>query len=75
MKKKMNVNSLSKGIWGLLILAICAMGTLSTSSCSRKTGCPINEEAHVKPNKKGELPMGGGRTNLFPKKMRKKTRR
>ena len=41
-----------------------------TTSCSKKTGCPINENAGVKANKKGALPSRRGKSNLFPKKMR-----
>lgn len=44
---------------------------INLTSCNKKTGCPINENAHVKPNKKGQLPTKGGKSNLFPKKMRK----
>jgi hypothetical protein len=39
-------------------------------SCAKKTGCPINEKAHVKPNGKGEYGKKRGKSNLFPKHMR-----
>jgi len=55
----------------LLAATLFTAGT--TSSCSRKTGCPAYEEAHVKPNKKGKLSTKRGSSNLFPKKMRKKS--
>ncbi len=58
-----------------LTVAMCFALLLSSglsSSCSRKTGCPVNENVHVKPNRKGELPTKGGSSNLFSKKMRKK---
>jgi hypothetical protein len=45
---------------------------ISTASCSPKVGCPANEAAHVKPNRKGELPTTGGKTSLFPKDFNKK---
>jgi hypothetical protein len=57
-------------IFGIFFI-FAGLATTSTS-CKVKEGCPINEEAHVKPDKKGNLPSGGGRSQLFPKKMRKK---
>lgn len=54
------------------LIAVLLLTIGISSSCSRKTGCPAYEEAHVKPNKKGKLPTKGGSSNLFPKKMRKK---
>lgn len=53
------------------LLSVIVVGG-GTSSCSRKTGCPANENVHVKPNRKGELPTKGGSSSLFPKKMQKK---
>ena len=50
---------------GLLAFLMIAIGT--TTSCSRKTGCPVNEEAHFKDGKKAKR----GTSNLFPKKMRR----
>lgn len=44
----------------------------STAGCNRKTGCPVNEDAHVKPDKKGKYSKKRGSTNLFPKHMRGK---
>ena len=58
----------------LLLLGFCTvlvfMAT-TTSSCNRKAGCPAVENAHVKPNRKGELPTRGGKSSLFPKKFYK----
>lgn len=56
---------------GLLFMAFLGLFFISTSSCNRKTGCPVNERAHVKPDKKGQLPTKRGKSNLFPKDMRK----
>jgi len=42
------------------------------SSCSKKTGCPINESTHQKAGKDGRFKSKKGKTNLFPKDMRKK---
>ncbi len=54
-----------------LLLAICIAGSLS-SACQRKAGCPATENAQVKTNRKGELSTKGGRSQLFPKDMRKR---
>lgn len=55
----------------LLGLIVFLALTLSTStSCSRKTGCPAYESTHSKANSKGKAPKGGS-SNLFPKDMRR----
>ena len=57
------------------VLSICIFSltiAVGTSSCSKKTGCPSTENAHVKPDKKGQFPTKKGKSNLFPKNMRKK---
>jgi len=62
----------------LLLIGLCiasATFVLTTSSCNRKVGCPANEAAHVKPNRKGELPTSGGKSRLFPKKFYKKQKK
>lgn len=59
----------------LLLLGLCTVLSfmvVSTSSCNRKAGCPAVENAHVKPNRKGNLPTKGGKSRLFPKKFNKK---
>ncbi len=48
---------------------------LNMTSCSKKTGCPVNESVHVKTNKKGEFSKKGGSSSLFPKDMRAKRKR
>jgi len=56
----------------LLVGALfCISGTM-TACGSNKTGCPINEQQKGKVNKKGQLSNKKGKSNLFPKKMRKK---
>ncbi|MCB0592749.1 MAG: hypothetical protein H6557_24025 [Lewinellaceae bacterium] len=62
----------------LMIIVFSAAVTLlglSGSSCNRKVGCPANEAAHVKPKRNGELPTGGGKTQLFPKNFNKKAKK
>ncbi|HFA49231.1 MAG TPA: hypothetical protein ENJ95_09465 [Bacteroidetes bacterium] len=56
----------------LVFLFSACLLLLTTPSCSRKTGCPINEKAHVQPNKKGEYKKSKTRSGLFPKGMNKR---
>ncbi|MCB0662630.1 MAG: hypothetical protein KDC24_07815 [Saprospiraceae bacterium] len=62
-------------LYSLLVIGTIGFVSTTQSSCKVKEGCPINEEAHVKPDRKGNLPMGGGRSQLFPKDMRKKMKK
>jgi len=41
----------------------------TTQSCSKKTGCPVNEDTHVKTKKNG-MPKRKAKSGLFPKKMK-----
>jgi hypothetical protein len=52
-----------------MISAVLVFGTVS---CHRGTGCPINEQAHIQPNKKGKYPKSKTRSGLFPKGMYKR---
>ncbi|MCP3931581.1 MAG: hypothetical protein GY705_21050 [Bacteroidetes bacterium] len=54
---------------GLSLLIV--LGGTTFSSCSRKTGCPMNEKLHTKPDRKGGYAKKRGKSNLFPKDMRK----
>lgn len=56
------------------ILALFASFLAFQSCGSNKEGCPINDDAHVKMNSRGELPTKGGKSSLFSKKMKKKMR-
>lgn len=40
---------------------------VTSTSCSKKTGCPINKNAGAKTDKNGELSKKRGKSNLFPK--------
>ncbi len=62
---------MKKKIFILLLLVAFLFGGSTLSSCNRGTGCPINENAHVKPNKKGEYKKTRTRSGLFPKNMRR----
>jgi len=57
----------------LILLLAAAFTMVGTSSCrsSADANCPAYSDAKVKTSKKGKLPTRRGRTNLFPKKMRK----
>ena len=56
--------------WGLPLLAAVALNM--TACGAQKEGCPINDRAAVKTNRKGEMSTKRGKSNLFPKKMRKR---
>lgn len=55
----------------LIIIALSTVLELSTTSCSRKSGCPAYENLKAPVNRKGELSGKGGNTSLFPKDMKK----
>ena len=56
----------------LMVLALFCFGNILTSCGGPKSGCPINEKAKTRVNKKGQLSGKKGKSNLFPKKVRKK---
>ena len=56
-------------IYVSLFGALMIFGTAFTS-CSRKSGCPMNEQAVSKPNRKGTFKKG--KSELFDKSTRKK---
>jgi len=51
---------------------VLSLGILTTgiSSCSRKSGCPMNEQAVSKPKKNGKFTKG--KSQLFDKDTRKR---
>ena len=63
-----------KKLPALLVLVMASFFLLSTSACNRGTGCPINENAHVQPNKKGDYKKSKTRSGLFPKGVYKRRR-
>lgn len=64
-----------KKLMGLVLgFAILWVLALSTASCNRGYGCPINENAHIQPNKKGKYPKTRTRSGLFPKDMKKRVK-
>ena len=56
----------------LMIIGLFCFSNAMTSCGGPKSGCPVNERAKSKVNKKGELSGKKGKSNLFPKKVRKK---
>lgn len=56
----------------LMVMALFSFGPVFTSCGGPKSGCPINEKAKTRVNKKGQLSGKKGKSNLFPKKVRKK---
>ena len=56
----------------LMVMGLFCFGNTLTSCSGPKSGCPINEKAKARVNKKGELSGKKGKSNLFPKKVRKK---
>ncbi len=54
------------------LLALLSL-TISLPSCAPKYGCPSVETA--KTNRKGELKSKKGKSELFPKSMRKKMKK
>ena len=59
----------------LILCAFLGLFLLSNASCSKKTGCPVNERAHVKPNKKGELPTKRGKSSVIPGDFKKRKKK
>lgn len=45
---------------------------LTTTACNRGSGCPMNESAHVQPDKKGNYPRSKTKSGLFPKNVYKR---
>ena len=62
-------------IWCLSFMVLFA--AVNMTSCSRKTGCPVNDPSltGAKTNKDGSYKSKRGKTNLFPKTMRKKKKK
>jgi len=58
----------------LIICFLLATIAATSSSCHRGYGCPINEDAHIQPNKKGKYPKSRTRSGLFPKDMKKRSK-
>jgi len=59
----------------LFVASLFCFTAMNTSCGSNKTGCPVNERAkNAGTNRKGELSNKKGKSNLFPKKVRKKMR-
>jgi len=58
----------------LMVFGLFCFSNVMTSCGGPKSGCPINESTTGKVNRRGELSNKKGKSNLFPKKVRKKMR-
>ena len=54
----------------LILIAFLGMMAVPMTSCSRKSGCQMNEQATSKPNKKGKY--AKAKSGLFDKKTQKR---
>lgn len=59
---------LGKIYFKILALTFLVFSLGISTSCSPKTGCPINDEATAKVNRKGELSKKRGKSELFSPK-------
>lgn len=68
---------MKKRLYLLLVCSVLLTFSSTMSSCSKKTGCPMNEPGVVgaKTDKKGKLSTKRGSSGLFPKNMRKKKKK
>jgi hypothetical protein len=55
-------------VFGLAALTLL----LSATGCNRGSGCPMNESAHVQPDKKGNYKKSKTKSGLFPKSVYKR---
>lgn len=55
----------------LIIMVLGVIVPLTTTSCSRKSGCPAYDTLKAPVNRKGELSSKAGKSGLFPKDMQK----
>lgn len=57
----------------LFILAFCTLGvSVSTTSCTKKVGCAINDSAGPATNRDGTLKMKKGKSSLFGKQSKRR---
>ena len=54
-----------------LILLVFAAFLVPSTGCAPKYGCAVYETTKPPTNRKGELSKKGGKSNLFPKHMRR----
>lgn len=66
------MNSRKSYLSYFILTAITGLVLVMSSCSSSKTGCPINEQAHVKADKRGNLPRSRGKSSVFPKDVKKK---
>jgi hypothetical protein len=54
-----------------LLYLLLGLFLVGGTACQRKSGCPTAEYTQMKTNRKGELSSKGGKSQLFPKHMRR----
>lgn len=62
---------MKKLIYSLTFLLFLSMTVTTSTSCNRGYGCPANENVGANTDRKGQLSTKKGKSNLFPKKVRK----
>ena len=67
-----NLKYMKNRFFLLFLTFFLVFSAVSFSSCSQKTGCPMNETVNTKAGKNGQMSKKRGKSNLFPKGMRKK---
>lgn len=55
----------------LLCFVVFAAFLVPSTGCAPKYGCEVYESTQAPTNRKGELSKKGGKSNLFPKHMRR----
>ncbi len=60
---------MKKRIYQFGVIILLSLFITSTYSCTKKTGCAINEKAHVKSDKDGNFKKKKAKSGLFPKNM------
>lgn len=62
---------MKKHLSNIMLALALSLVAITLPSCATKSGCPMNENVHSKPDRKGKLSKKGGNSNLFPKDMRR----
>lgn len=55
-----------------ILLLFVSVLLFSITACNRKAHCPAYDNVHTKTDKQGQFKKSKTKSNLFPKKMRKK---
>lgn len=58
---------MKKSMFSIVFGCAILLFLVSTTACNRGYGCPMNESAHVQPDKKGNYKRSKTKSGLFPK--------